>query len=209
MLKVPLYNHEGKVTEDVSLNELIFGQAANVALVHQVFTALRANQRQSWAHTKDRSEVRGGGKKPWKQKGTGRARHGSIRSPIWSGGGITFGPRTERNYKQKINKKMNRQAVRVCLSDKVQHEQFVLVDQFPADEKTKTFATLRASLPGQGRSTLLVVSGAEQGMLKVSRNVPRVTQQRAEDVNVIDLINHQYVLVSTAALHILEQRLAA
>lgn len=208
MLNVSLYNQEGKVTQDIALNEQVFGQAANVSLVHQVFTALRANQRQSWAHTKDRSEVRGGGKKPWKQKGTGRARHGSIRSPIWSGGGITFGPRSERNYKQKINKKMNQQAVRVCLSDKVTHERFVVVEQFPGDEKTKTLATLRAALPGNGKTTLLVVTEAEQGLLKVSRNIPRVGQQRAEDLNVLDLMNHQYVVASKAALQVLEQRLA-
>ena len=101
MAKTTVYNQDGSTKEDLELSEAVFGVATNSALVHQIYTALEANRRQPWAHTKDRSEVRGGGKKPWKQKGTGRARHGSRRSPIWSGGGITFGPRNERNFTKK------------------------------------------------------------------------------------------------------------
>ena len=105
MLNAKVYNQTGKENGEVELTEAVFGVKPKVSVVHQVFVALRANAREPWADTKNKGEVRGGGRKPWKQKGTGRARHGSIRSPIWKGGGITFGPLSTRNYKQKINKR--------------------------------------------------------------------------------------------------------
>lgn len=125
MATFPIYNVTGEKNGTIELSDRVFAVAPKMPLIHQVYEAIRANAREPWADTKDRGEVRGGGKKPWKQKGTGRARHGSTRSPIWRGGGITFGPLSIRNYKQKINQKMNQQAVRMCLSDKADRKSVV------------------------------------------------------------------------------------
>ena len=118
-LKIKVYTQDGKETKELALNPAVFGVAVKESVVHQVMVAQMANSRVAIAHTKTRAEVRGGGRKPWKQKGTGRARHGSTRSPIWVGGGVTFGPRSDRNFSQKVNKKMKTKALFMCLSDKV------------------------------------------------------------------------------------------
>ncbi len=123
-MKVKVYNLEGKEVKQVELNDAVFNVPVKSSVVHEVFVAQRNNAREPWADTKKRGEVRGGGKKPWQQKGTGRARHGSIRSPIWKGGGVTFGPLSIRNYTTKINKKTRRLATRMCLSDKAQNTRF-------------------------------------------------------------------------------------
>lgn len=143
MLKIAVYNQKGEQIGDQKLNEAIFGIKINPAVVHQAVIAQLANVRKVLAHTKTRGEVRGGGKKPWRQKGTGRARHGSIRSPIWIGGGVTFGPRKERNYKLKINKKVKQKSIFMALSDKVANSKFILLDvlELPA-AKTKEMAKL-------------------------------------------------------------------
>jgi len=207
MPKAPLYNAEGKEAGTIDLSDAVFGVKAKQTVVHQVYTALEANKRQPWAHVKDRSEVRGGGKKPWKQKGTGRARHGSIRSPIWTGGGVTFGPRKNRNYKQKINKKTNQLAVKMCLSDKVKDAKLVIVEAMPESGKTKDMRSFREALPGSGKSTLVLGNdGAKVGLSL--RNIPSVHLQRAIDLNVADLLNHQYIIASKEAVEILEKRLA-
>lgn len=208
MAKVPVYNTEGKEQGSVELNDAVFGVQPNNALVHQVYLALRANARQPWAHTKDRSDVRGGGKKPWKQKGTGRARHGSIRSPIWRGGGITFGPQNVRNYKQKINTKMKKAAVRMGLSDKVADQKLVILDAFAKDGKTKSLAALRGALPGTGKTTLLVTAEKNDALLRAAKNVARVDVVRAADANLVDLLHHQYVIADKETISALEKRLA-
>lgn len=143
MPKVPIYNQAGEEVGSQELSEEIFGVKPRESVVHQVVVAMLANRRQVLAHTKDRGEVRGGGRKPWRQKGTGRARHGSIRSPLWVGGGITFGPTKERNFKQKINDKMRRKAIFMCLSDRVQDGKLVLLDKMSVMEgKTKEMVGL-------------------------------------------------------------------
>ena len=137
MLKVLTYTQNGKESGKAELPSEIFDVKMNSDLVHQVVIAQMSNQRQVIAHTKDKSEVRGGGKKPWKQKGTGRARHGSIRSPIWKGGGVTFGPTKDRNFKKKINKKMRRKALFMVLSSKVKDKEMIILDELKI-EKPKT-----------------------------------------------------------------------
>lgn len=206
MAQISLYNQEGAETGTLAVSDRVFGAPLKSSVVHQVYTAIMANRRRPWADTKDRGEVSGGGKKPWKQKGTGRARHGSIRSPIWKGGGVTFGPLSVRNYKQKINKKMNQAAMRMCVSSRAAEEHFVAVEDFPADGKTKVFAALREKLPGAGRTTLLLVreNGAAE---RATRNIPKLTLARAADANVADILKHQYVIATKGAVEDLEKRL--
>src|SRR5882724_5211705 len=133
-----IYNVQGKETGKITLPESIFGLPWNADLVHQVVVAMQANARQNTAHTKDRSEVRGGGRKPWQQKGTGRARHGSSRSPIWKGGGVTHGPRNEKDYSQKINRQARQKALLVVLSRKLADKEIIFVDSLSLEApKTK------------------------------------------------------------------------
>lgn len=208
MAKVPVYNKEGKATGDIEVNDAVFGVEPNVSLVHQVYVTLEANARQPWAHVKTRGDVRGGGRKPWRQKGTGRARHGSIRSPLWTGGGVTFGPRNDRNYKQRLNSKMRKAAVKMVLSDKLAEQRLVALDGYESSGKTKEFVVLRTALPGNGKSTLLLVDGKDEQLNRATRNIPGLNMQRAQDVNVVDLLNHQYVIVTADAVKALESRLA-
>tara|TARA_Y100001970_G_C14185039_1_gene832088 strand:- start:131 stop:757 length:627 start_codon:yes stop_codon:yes gene_type:complete len=205
MAKTTVYNQDGSKKDELELSDAVFSVAAKSALVHQVYVALEANRRQPWAHTKDRSEVRGGGKKPWKQKGTGRARHGSRRSPIWSGGGITFGPRNDRNFTKKTNKKMRRKALLMCLSDKVADQRFIVLNELPASGKTKDFAALQKTLPCKEYSTLIITDGGDQKVCLGSRNINAINVQRLQDLNVADLLHHKYVVVSEHAVSAIEK----
>src|SRR3989344_9024680 len=207
MASIPLYNTEGKHIGAVEANDAVFAVPVKESVVHQVSVAISANARIPWAHTKDRGDVSGGGKKPWKQKGTGRARHGSIRSPIWKGGGVTFGPLSARNYTQKINKKTNTLAVRMCLSDKCAEGKLAVVDVFPETGKTKNMNLLRAHLPGKSRSLLIVTDGKNEPVLRAAANMKKLAVIRASDVSVVDLLNHQFVVASEAAIRALEKRL--
>jgi len=208
MTKVAMYNSKGEAVKDLELSEAVFATPINKETVHQVFVAMRANARQPWADTKDRSEVSGGGRKPWKQKGTGRARHGSNRSPIWSGGGITFGPLSDRNYKQKINKKVRNLVTRMCLSDKVLDNKMLVLDKFDFEGKTKDMVTLSKKLVKEVRKTLVVLTDVNaQEAIKSLRNIKAFDIVRAEDVNVLDLLQHQYLLISEDGVKFLENRL--
>ena len=208
MLKTKVYNQTGVEAGDLELKEAVFGIKPKKSVVHQVFVALMANAREPWAHTKNKGEVRGGGKKPWKQKGTGRARHGSIRSPLWKGGGVTFGPLKTRNFKQKINKKMNQLATKMCLSDKVFDSKLVVLEDFVSDGKTKVVANLRQILPGFGRSTLWLMPKKDEKFVKAARNLTKVDLKMAKDVSVKDLLNHQFIIITKKGVEQLEKRLA-
>ncbi len=208
MAKVTVYNKEGKSTGDIDFNDAVFAVKPNHNLVHQVYIALEANTREPWAHVKDRSEVRGGGKKPWKQKGTGRARHGSIRSPIWTGGGVTFGPLNTRNFKKKVNRKSSREAVKMCLTDKILEEKLFIVDDLNCSGKTAEMAKIRIALPGSGKSTLILSEINNEALLLATRNIQRVDVQRAQDVNVADLLHHQYIIATKESMKVLEDRLS-
>lgn len=206
MKKVTVYNSAGEKKTEIELRPDIFNLVPNSSLIHQVYVALRANARQSWAHTKMRGDVRGGGKKPWKQKGTGRARHGSIRSPLWRGGGITFGPLSVRNYTQKINKQMKIGAVKSCLSDKFLNDRLFVVDSFEFNGRAQAVSKFRSLLPGSGKRTIFLVSEPTPEFINAVSNVPAIEVVRAADVNVVDLMHHQYVIASTDALDALEKR---
>ncbi len=206
MATLPVYNQVGEKKSDLEVREDIFSVKPNSSLVHQVYVAMRANVREAWAHTKMRGDVRGGGKKPWKQKGTGRARHGSIRSPLWRGGGITFGPLSERTYTQKINKKMKIGAVKSCFSDKVVHGRLFVVESVDFKGKAALVSQFRSALPGSGKSTVFIVSDFTPELVNAVANVPQIDLVRAADVNVVDLLHHQYVIMSSDAVTALEKR---
>lgn len=206
MTKIAVYNLKGEKTKDLEVNKDIFGVEIKKTLIHQVFVALRANIRQAWAHTKDRSDVSGGGRKPWKQKGTGRARHGSNRSPIWSGGGVTFGPINLRNYTQKINKKMNKKAVAMCLADKISSNKIFLFEDFNFNGKTKEVNELFKKLSIPTKKTLLLANQEDKSLLAV-RNLKEIEIIRTNDLNVMDLLNHKILIMNLKSLEILENRL--
>jgi large subunit ribosomal protein L4 len=197
MLKVKVYNLEGKEVEELKLDSAIFDVEINPALVHQVFESQRANARIKLAHTKTRSEVRGGGRKPWRQKGTGRARHGSIRSPIWKGGGVTFGPRTEREFGKKINKKMKRKALFMVLTDKVRENYLVILEKLElAKIKTKEMVKFLHKLPiKKGSKILLGLAHKDEIIAKSVRNLPRVKSILTDSLNIIDILNHDYLIL--------------
>ena len=203
MIKAPVYTSQGEKIGEHDLDPKVFGVAVTPALLHQVAVAEQANSRQVLAHTKTKAEVRGGGKKPWKQKGTGRARHGSIRSPQWRGGGVVFGPRANRNYTQKINKKMKRAATLMTLSDKVANHKFVILNRLDVDGKTKdwqkaTKSIWRSVASGRERqpSVLIMLPSIPESLKRTTKNVPRVEAIRTDSLNVNALLKHEFALTT-------------
>lgn len=190
MPSVNVYNQEGKTIGTLELNPAHFGVKVNPSLVHEVVVAQQANARRSIASTKTKGEVRGGGKKPWKQKGTGRARQGSIRSPQWVGGGIAFGPLSERNFCVKVNRKAKQKALFMALSDKVTGEKLVVLDAFtPKEPKTKEAAALFAKLPVQ-RKALVVLPKSDPTLLRMVRNLQNVKLITVNSLNLVDVLGY-------------------
>lgn len=207
MAKISVYNVKGEEVEKLEIADAVFDMPSNNTLLHQVFVALMANIRGVYAHTKTRSEVAGSGKKPWKQKGTGRARVGSVRTPVWKGGGIVFGPRNTRNFTQKINQKMRRKAVMIALSEKIRDGKVIVLDAFSFPEKkTKLMAQTLQSLKLTSKSIVMGLSVNEKEFEKISQNIPRLKNILADNVNVADLLNHQYFILSKESLQGLEKK---
>lgn len=200
-MKVKVYNLEGKEISEQELEAKYFGIKVKPELVQQAVEAQLANSRQVLAHTKGRSEVRGGGKKPWKQKGTGRARHGSIRSPLWKGGGITFGPSKERNFSKAINKKAKQKALFMVLADKINHQRLILVEDLNLPEpKTKKFQEILHKLPNKEKSTLVVLDKKNENVIRSSRNLPQVLTEGYQTINIVDLLRYEYLLMSIRSI---------
>src|SRR3989339_1534849 len=199
-MKVDLYNLAGKITGQQELADEVFNVKIKPEVVHEVYIAQMANQREAWADTKGKGEGRGGGKKPWKQKGTGRARHGSIRSPLWKGGGVTFGPTKERNFKKDINVKTKKKALRMVLADKVKHQKLILIDNFnlPA-AKTQLLKQALDKLPAKGKSSLVTLDKKNANLVMAAKNLPKVSTLPAISLNVVDLLKHEYLLMPTTA----------
>lgn len=198
---ISIYNQSGVKVGEHELDPKIFGLKVNTAVIHQVLTAQENNARNTVAHVKTRGEISGGGKKPWKQKGTGRARHGSIRSPLWRGGGVVFGPRSDRNYSQKINKKMKKKAVLMCLSDKVAASKLVLLDNLDlADGKTKTFSKMLKPLPMGDKKVLIGLAKPNNNLMSGVKNLARVWATDAGSLNVKDLLKHDFLLTTVEGL---------
>jgi len=205
-LKVNVYNQAAEIVKDLELSESIFALQPNEELLHQAIVAQQANSRQILAHTKDRSEVAGSGKKPWKQKGTGRARVGSVRSPIWIGGGVVFGPRNTRNFKKKINQKMKQKALFMALSDKVKNNTFVVLDNLDMTEyKTKKFndvlSVLEKKILQNERRNMLILSDVKNEKLQFSvRNLTGVKIINLENINLLDVLNYKNLLLTEEAV---------
>jgi len=205
-MKISIYNRDAKEIEKIEILDTVFNVSANHSLVHQVATSLYSNRRQVIANTKTRAERKGSGKKPWKQKGTGRARVGSVRNPVWRKGGIVFGPRANRNFKKDINKKMNSCAIRVVLSEKIKSKQLRVVNEFTLDgNKTKIMANMLKSFEIKG-SVLLLFSQKEKDMRRSSRNIKKTDNLLTSQLNVLDMLNHKNLVLSVESLRYLEEK---
>lgn len=209
MAKVSVYNTSGKVVEEVELNNELFALPSNDSLLHQVYVVLSGNLRQVIAHTKTRAERSGSGIKPWKQKGTGRARIGSSRAPHWRKGGIVFGPRSNRNFIREINRKMRQKATLIALSEKIRSGKFLIVDSFTfPTQKTQEFNTFLKSLKISQRGLLVALDIREKETEKMSRNVEKVINTLAVDLNVKQLLDKEYFLISKQGITTLQERFA-
>ncbi|MCR3922461.1 MAG: 50S ribosomal protein L4 [Firmicutes bacterium] len=205
MPKVALYNQQGEQVGDIELSDAIFAIKVSEAAMHQAVLAYLANQRLASAKTKTRTEVRGGGRKPWRQKGTGRARHGSIRSPIWRGGGITFGPDGKRNYKQTMPRKLRRLALKSALTAKVNAGSLIVLDTLTLDvPKTKDIVNVLGKL-NTGRKVLIVLDGPQENVVKSARNIPGVKTTHAGQLNVYDILNTDNLVVTRGAVNQMEE----
>jgi len=205
-VKYPVYNLDGKEDGQITLPKEIFEVKFNADLVHQIMVSLMANRRQTSAHAKFRGEVRGGGKKPWRQKGTGRARHGSIRSPLWKGGGVTHGPRNERIWEREIPKKMRRKALLMVLSEKAKNKQIVVLDKFEIEKpKTKEVAKVLAKLPGATESKMIILPAHDKNIYLSARNIKKTGVLEARNVNVLDLLNYKYLLLTKGSIKAIQE----
>jgi large subunit ribosomal protein L4 len=204
-MKVDVYKIDGtKSGESVELSDEIFAIEPNDHVIYLSVKAYLAAQRQGTHKTKERSEVRGGGRKPWKQKGRGTARSGTSRSPIWIGGGTIFGPKP-RNYRQKINKKVNRLARKSALSIKAKSDQILVVEDFNFDSpKTKDFNNILTSLNLNGKKTLVLTGGTQEHVYKSGRNIDKVNIREAQKASAYELLNSQVILLEKGAVEQLE-----
>lgn len=211
-MELPLYNAEGQQSGTVAVNDELLDAGMNADLVHQVATAQQSNRRQTLAHAKDRSEVRGGGRKPWRQKGTGRARHGSNRSPIWTGGGVTHGPTKERNFKKTVTRTAARKALAQVLSSRRADGRLLVVDAFSVDGKTKSAIALLDTLTSHlqdylsrkdKHSRVLVVlpgTADDAPARRALSNVPYADTVRMIDLNALTVLSYPYIILTETAL---------
>ena len=203
MAKVSVYNMEGSQVGDIELNDSVFGVEVNEHLVHAAVVAQLANNRQGTQKAKTRSEVSGGGRKPWRQKGTGHARQGSTRAPQWTGGGIVFAP-TPREYTIKLNKKEKRAALKSALTSRVQANKFIVVDAIKLDEiKTKAFATVLQNLKVE--KALVVLNENDQNVVLSAKNIPSVKTALTNTINVYDIMKYDTVVIDKAAVATIEE----
>jgi large subunit ribosomal protein L4 len=208
-METKIYNQKGKESGSITLPENVFGLSWNADLVHQVVTSMLANARTPVAHTKTRGEVRGGGKKPWQQKGTGRARHGSTRSPIWVGGGVTHGPRNDKVYARKINKKMKAKALYTILSRKMKEGNILFVDAltFGAPKTKEALSVLKSLSSVSGfdklvtkrkNSAYIAVGDKDMNISKSFSNLGNVEVSPVSNINPVDLMNYKYLIIADA-----------
>jgi len=212
MIKLSVYNLSGDKVKDLEVSSRLFGRAVKPEVVHQVVVAQNANSRHILAHTLGKGDVRGGGKKPWKQKGTGRARHGSIRSPLWAGGGITFGPTKDRNFSKRVNKKQKQLALAMCLSDKVNEKSLTIFDKIEfKDVKTKELnnwiKTIREKIVDlkDSKKILIVLDSNDKGIRRIALNIDKVETIVADSLNCVDLLKYDTILMTEKSLEVIDQ----
>ncbi len=204
MASVTVYDMKGKKVGSIELDDAVFGVEINEHLVHMAVVQQQANNRQGTQKAKTRSEVSGGGRKPWRQKGTGHARQGSIRAPQWTGGGVVFAP-VPRDYSFKMNKKEKRAALKSALSDKVASEKLIVLDKFELDEfKTKKVAEVLANLKVEGKA-LIVLSDTDEKVVKSAGNIPSVQTAQVGTLNVYDVVNNGTVVVTKDAVEKIQE----
>ncbi|MDP2927118.1 MAG: 50S ribosomal protein L4 [bacterium] len=208
---IKVYNQSGEETGKTLLPKAIFEVKVNSDLLHQVVRSQMANQRQGTAHTKTRSEVRGGGKKPWRQKGTGRARHASIRSPLWRGGGVTFGPTKDKVYKQKINRKMARKALLMTLSGKAKEQELVVLDGLKVEEaKTREMAKmiqgLRSKVASLKKGSLLfILPYKDEKIIRATHNLSDVETIEARNINALKILSFKNLIMTKETISSLKK----
>ena len=208
-MQVDVFNQQNEKTEIIDLPVKIFGVKWNPDLVHQVLTIQLANRRTPAAHAKGRGEVRGGGKKPWRQKGTGRARHGSIRSPLWKGGGVTFGPTKERKFAKKINKRMKRLAIFSVLSKKLADNAIKIVDVLDNETKTKTISVFLKKMSSNSDkarlSMLLISASANKNIHRAISNIKNIDAISSYSLNIYDLLKYKNIILEKRAIEEIEK----
>jgi large subunit ribosomal protein L4 len=204
MPSTTVYNMAGEAVDKLELSEQVFGVTPNVAVLHQVVTAQLVNRRQGNASTKTRSEVSGGGRKPYKQKGTGRARQGSTRAPQFRHGGTVFGPRPHE-YHQDVPKKMRRLAIKSALSDKVANEQLIVLRDLALESpRTKEMLAILANLPVNGKKILVMLPKRDENVVLSTRNIPTAKVQHVASINVVELLKHDCVIMLKETVHWIE-----
>lgn len=205
-MKVSVYNQKGEELKKIDISDDVFNVEPNFDLLHQVVVSQMSNRRQGTAHTKDRGDVSGGGKKPWRQKGTGRARHGSTRSPIWKGGGVTFGPRSDKNYKRVIPKLMKRKALFMVLSAKLKDNEMKVLDKIELNNhKTKGAIEVLNNFPEIiKKNTLLILPDTNKSVLLGFRNIPKIELMQAKDLNALDLLSFKNIIIPEASIKVIE-----
>lgn len=217
-MKVDLYNQNAEKVGVEEIPDKIFNLKINKDLLHQVIVAYQSNKKKVAAHTKTRGEVRGGGRKPWRQKGTGRARHGSIRSPLWRGGGIVFGPTNKLNFKKKINKKIKRKAILMALSSKAKDSEMLLIDDLKLDiAKTKKMISILNGLIGvlnpkivknkkrTKLSVLIIIPDKDEILFRASNNIPKVLITTAKNINALDILSYKYLILLKDSIDVIEK----
>ena len=205
-MTVDVYNQKNQKVGEAELPDTIFAVKWNPDLVHQVLTAQSANHRVPFAHAKGRGEVRGGGKKPWRQKGTGRARHGSIRSPLWKGGGVTFGPNKERIFAKKINKKMKRLAIFSVLSKKIKDNELKVIDKFNTEiKKTKEWEKILKNIVDLKSSALLIPAAGGKNIHQLIANIKNVEAISPYSLNVRDLLKYKNIILEKETIKEIEK----
>lgn len=209
-MEATLYNQSGKSAGKISLPEAVFGAPWNADLVHEVVRLMNSNARTPVAHTKTRGEVRGGGKKPWRQKGTGRARHGSTRSPIWVGGGVAHGPRNDKNFARKVNKKAKAAALYSIISKKYKEGEVIFLDRLSISApKTKDAKAILASLSGvkgfeklgkkKQNAAVITVGKRTEALSKSFRNIGSVELEEFRNINPVSVLNHSFLIIADPA----------
>jgi len=205
-MKALVYNQQGKEIENILLPKEIFEAETNNDLIYQVVVSQTSNQRKVIAHTKGRGEVSGGGKKPWKQKGTGRARVGSTRSPLWKGGGVTFGPTKEKNFKKKINKNMRKKALFQVFSAKAKDNFLIIIDKIDLEKaKTKQAVQLLIDISMKDKKCLIALEKNDKKIITAFKNIPFVKTIEARNINILDLLSYKYLIIEKNGIKIIKE----